>query len=161
MSAFRDYFLECIANNVDIRICKENVEGLTFEDVCMVIHYISTGPRDVILTKKIMTRGMVKRLRNRTICFNNEITEELAVLIVAINGCTSPNRIWLPLADGSGFHKMSRGFVDVAAGCHMLLNSRVQAICKAFDIQHDASATADYFENYCCQKPVKSARKTD
>lgn len=158
MSAFRDYFLDCIANNVDIRICKENVEGLTFEDVCMVIHYMATGRRDVILTKTIMTRGMAKRLRNRTICFNDEMTEELAVLIVAINGCTSYNHLQLPLMDGSGFHKMSRGFVDVAAGCHMLLNSRVQAICKAFDLQYDAIATTDYFENYCQQRQVKSAR---
>ena len=155
MSTFRDYFSECVAQSSDIRITREYLDIMPFEDVCLVIHHISKRHEPAVLLSEMNTSMFNDLHRSGTIRFNEGMTEHFALLIFVLFW-SDHSRIKLVKEDGSGPYKMSRGIAEAAAICHMLDNPFIQKIYCAFKIPYDDQLATEYFNNH--YSPVKSAR---
>ena len=129
----------------------------------MLICYVEKSQKQLSLLKELLPEYVRKEyLQDGLIYFEVIMTEKLAILMSFIFCKEDEQQIWIQLVDVDtngelSEHIMSRDIIEAADACGMAYHRYIKHIQHVFRIR-ETTSMLDYFENYCHQRQVKSAR---
>lgn len=164
MSMFKDYLVECITAQCDVIVGVGHMETMTFEDICMLIYHVGDSQKQVFSTEELLPK-LVRDdyLEGGVIYLEGIMTEKLAILMSFILRKEGEQQFWVRLVNVDANtgelseHFMSRDIIEAADKCGMAYHLDIKHIQHRFRIR-EMTSMSDYFENYCQQRQVKSAR---
>jgi len=168
--SFADYIRGQIADGQDIMVNNEYLRSITFVDICVLIHAMTTQNTKIHLPPIVArTLGIDAYTNSRRITvFGIENGEELAILMYLVDeyhlGSATPvDLFWAGNENGEFVcnpkYKMSNRFVLAAKDCGMYNHPIVKKIISNYDIDtqdYDPTEANIKFQEYMNQP--KSAR---
>lgn len=160
MSTFKEYIRECVAKNENICVKEEHFGSVTFEDVCMLIHIITTTHNQVVMdndaSAKINCADMVM---NHHIQFDKLNYKESLAILAVIAICKVDYLYPIIMHTGADdIYHMSDEFVKVAKYCGVYDYPVTKNIISRFRINYEYSTEeADGYLDHYLNGQTKSA----
>jgi len=139
MATFKDHIIKCIETNSDILVKDKHLQSVTFTDICVLIHLITTRDKSVELTGDaayshnyhISTFG-----KSRITITQNINNEELLILFSICKLPLSAETYVVQTVNDEVYH-MSPKFIEAARYCGVYNYLLSRYIIAAFDIEYE------------------------
>lgn len=159
MSDIREHIRECFENKTNIIIEKDHLAGITFEDICMIIHIVTFCDIRVSMSDKAKVYVNYGEFPDVDVTEINAIkTEEVVVLMFIIRYRDRYTSSTLTLDEERKKYKMSENFILAAKNCGVYDHRIAKHIIVSFDMKYEQfrEEADDYLNHYFGYNAKKS-----
>lgn len=163
MSIFKEYLRECITENKDIDLEEKHFGSVTFEDVCMVIHFITTTNKQIQLGTRIALKIYYADNMFRVHILLEKLggSESLAILVAFAICKNGAREVTIHTKPGDTY-TMSGEFIRVAKICgiyeYPVTKNLISKLCIKYEYSTEEGAS---YLGYYLGGQTKSARNCD
>lgn len=164
MSVFKNYIRKCVAEDKNICLKKEHCNSVTLEDVCMIIHIITTTGKHFNLDEEVISSfDKFKICVSNTIYLDNLCYKENVVMLVIIvlRDFIDITSIVIQNSFSGYVYNISNNFVEVAKKCGIYEYPITNLLIMAFRMRYDYSAKEGEkcLDNYIRERDVSAFRE--
>lgn len=146
MSTFKEYIIECIEEYKDVSVELKHLDSVTFEDICMLIHLITTQDKEISSNS---ASYCLPYLYNKNTMLMCEAHNKEELLILKFLSCKYMHKAkYIDLVLRKEKYIMSPKFVEMARCCGVYHYHITKNIISIFKIIYDTEEANSYLEYY-------------
>ena len=146
MSTFKEYIIECIEEYKDVSVELKHLDSVTFEDVCMLIHLVTTQNKKIFRSNDVFHH--LPHMNNTTVMMLDVHNKEELLLLKFLSCIYMQNAKCLDLYLHKEKYIMSPKFVEMARCCGVYHYHITKNIISIFKIIYDTEEANSYLEYY-------------